>query len=130
MRLHVVQRKTFGIEKGFQCANLIGHEISNFRRRKDHGPAAEALKIGQRWVCADLDLVLFRKTNRLAHDRRIRAMKSAGDIGKIDVGHHRRIVAKAIKAEPLAHVAVYRQPHVTGLSSICLRRQPDFYWRR
>ena len=79
---------------------------------------------------ADLDLVLFRKTDGFAHDRRIRGVKSAGDIGEIDVRHHRRIVAQAIKAEPLAHVAVDRQAHTTGLSSICLRGQPDFCRQR
>jgi hypothetical protein len=47
MRLHVVQREAFGIEKSFQCTDLVGHEISHFRRCDDHGPAAEALKIGQ-----------------------------------------------------------------------------------
>jgi hypothetical protein len=79
---------------------------------------------------AHFHLVHFRKTNRLAHDRRIRTVKSAGDIGEIDVAHHRRIVAEAIKAEPLAHVAVDRQPHTIRLSSICLRRQPDFCRQR
>jgi hypothetical protein len=78
----------------------------------------------------NLDLVLFRKTDRLAHDRRIRTVKSAGDIGEIDVAHHRRIVAEAIKTKPLAHVAVDRQAHTTGLSSICLRGQPDFCRQR
>ena len=84
----------------------------------DHGPAAEALKIGQRWMRADLDLALFRKSNRLAHDRWIGAMETTGDIGEIDVRHHRRVVAEAIKAEPLPHVTVDRQLHTMDLSSI------------
>jgi len=65
----------------------------------------------------DFDVVLFRKTHRFAHCRRVGSMETARDICQIDVGHHRRIIAKPVQAEPLAHIAIDGHPHAQGLQS-------------
>jgi hypothetical protein len=39
-------------------------------------------------------------------------VKTAGNIGEVDVRHHRRIVADAIQAKAFTHVAIDGQAHL------------------
>ena len=64
----------------------------------------------------DLDRMLLRKTHRRAHGRRVGRVKAAGNVGQIDVRHHRRVVTDAVQAKTFAHVAIDRQSHVPNLT--------------
>src|SRR4026208_1715907 len=65
-------------------------------------------------MSADLDAMPLRQPNSVAHMIEVRGMEAAGDVGYRDQRHQRRIIAKAIDAEPLAHVAIDDR-HVTLL---------------
>lgn len=59
----------------------------------------------------DFDPVLFRQPHRLVHDRGVRGVKAARNIGEIDVRHQRCIIAEPIKPETFAHIAVDCHAH-------------------
>src|SRR5262245_40839882 len=55
---------------------------------------------------ADPDAVTLGQPHSVAHMVEVGSMETAGNVGYGDQGHQRGVVAEAIDAEPLAHVAV------------------------
>ena len=53
-----------------------------------------------------------RRAHGMVHDHRVAGMMAAGDVGGGDDFHHRRVVAHAPCAEPLAEIRIEVDPHV------------------
>jgi hypothetical protein len=67
MRFNVVERHVLGFKEALERTRLINDAIGQFVPRHFHFAAAEFLKIGERRVCAHLDMMLLGQPYRLAH---------------------------------------------------------------
>ena len=65
--------------------------------------------------------MFFCQANRFPHCRRIGGMKTTGNIGEIDMRHHRHIVTEAVQSEALAHIAIDRQAHARDISPVRIK---------
>ena len=111
VRLDVVERHAFGLEKGSQRADLVDQQIRELGAGDPHLAPAEALEVGEGGVGADLDPVLLGEAHGLVHHHRVRGVEATGDVGDRDVRHDAFVVAHFVEAEALAHVAVDRHCH-------------------
>jgi hypothetical protein len=102
----VVQGHALGVEEGLERADLVEDAVGEFLPSHLHLAPAEALQVRQRRMGADLDAELLRAPDRRAHVVEIRAVEAARDVGDGDVGHDRFVIAHAVEAEALAHVAI------------------------
>ena len=111
MRLDVVEGRAGRLQEALERADLVDQEVAQLLALHLHLAAAEALAVGERRVRADLHAVRQREADGRVHDRRVRRMKAAGDIGDADEGHDPLIVAEGVEAVPLADVAVDGDRH-------------------
>ena len=120
MRLDVKQLHAFTFEKALQRADLIDDAIGQLFGPHLHFAPAEPLKIGQGRVRADFDVVQLRQPHRVRHDRGIRGMEAAGNVGDGDMRHQAFVITDFIQTEAFAHVAVDRDRRVSR------RRHPSY----
>ena len=78
------------------------------------GAAAEALQILIAGVRADAHPVLLGQRDRVTHHDRVAGVEAAGDVGRRDQRHERRVVAQAPEPERFTHVAVDLGGHRAG----------------
>ena len=106
VRFDVVELHALGVEERLECSDLVDQTVCQFLTPYLHLAAAETLEVGKRRVGADLDAVVFSQADRSAHMVEIGRVESAGDIGRRDEGHHRRVVAQSVNTEAFAHVTI------------------------
>ena len=94
---HLVQARDLGV-----------HRVRDRLRRHGDFQPSEILAVGIARVRADAYAALQREARGALHGLRVAGMPAAGDIGRGDVGHQRRLVRRVIQ---FAHVAVQVDLH-------------------
>ncbi len=111
MRLDVVQRQPLGGEKALEGAHLVGDHVVDLVAIHHHGASAESLDIRKAGMRTDLRAMTLRQLHRAPHRAGIAGVEAAGHIGQMRERHQGGIVAEAVEAIGLAHVAVDRDGH-------------------
>ena len=106
MRLYVDELGVGGAGEGAHGADLIGDVVLQLLRRDVDPPPPEPEEVRQGDVRADVDAKLLRHADDAAHDGRIAAMESGGDVRRRHQRQDAGVVAERPAPESFAHVAV------------------------
>ena len=106
MGLNVIERHILGFQEALERTHLVNDAIGQFVTRHFHFATAEALKIGERRMGANRDLMLLGQLDRFAHVVEIRCMESARHVCDRNERHQPFVVADPVEAERLAHIAI------------------------
>ena len=110
--LHVPHRAAGILGQRQEGADLIEHDLLDIGRALavDRAPA-EAPEIEEARMRPGLDPGAGGERQGLVHDQRVAGVEPAGDVGRTGDRQHPGIVAEAVDAETLAHVAVQVDDH-------------------
>ena len=125
MGLHIGDPGSGHLGEGVERAQLIQHGVAQLFGCHVEVPPTEAGEVRERHLRADRHVVVHCESARLAQDRRVSGVETAGDVGAGDDAQHRSVVAERPHPVRLPQVAVDVDGHHVRIVRRARARTPS-----